>query len=109
MSFIEFLNEELNDAKFGSKKTKTLKIEVTDEILKDFSNTRKEIYKSNKTYKSQGLSWTIFIEKQTGDVWGVSGDYWFGHAPSYMNNKYGGNIKAAEEVYSEFMKEYNIK
>jgi hypothetical protein len=110
-TFKEFINEgsekyEIKDGKFGSKKTKILKLkEIKDSIFKDFTNTSKEVYKMNKSYESQGSSWTIFIDKQTNSIWGVSGDYWFGKAPSYLNNKYGGNIKAAEEVYKLFLKD----
>lgn len=108
--FRDFLNESIiKDTIVGKKKTKVLKIEITDEILKDFENTSGNTYKHKKEYKSQGYAWTLFFNKNIGKLWGVSGDFWFGSAPNYLNDKYGGNIKAAEEVFSNFIKDYGIK
>ena len=109
----EAINEgvEIQDKKFGSKKTKYIELsqEEFDKVSKDFTNTNKNIW-MGKTYKSGGYSWKMAFAEYDGKYqgYGVSGDSSFGRSPAYMKVALSGNVRVAKDVFTQFIKEYSL-
>jgi hypothetical protein len=59
-----------------------------------------------------GGIWDLYAQsyeagnKEIHKIYGVSGDWTFGNAPTYYQQKHRGNKKAAKEVYDWFIKRY---
>ena len=56
--------------------------------------------------------WSLYASSYTSDnkemhkIYGVSGDFTFGNAPTFYQQKHRGNKKAAKEVFDWFIKTY---
>jgi hypothetical protein len=56
-----------------------------------------------------GYAWKLYAHKISSGritlirIYGVCGDYSFGHTPSYMKSSLGGNKRAARAIYTEFL------
>ena len=129
----EFINEakkeviditdgvKLEKSKVGSKVTWTLKMseESYKKISKLFDKYGRPVDRKKLTYNANGSAWTLYSLNYTTFtsasgkekikeyvIYGVSGDYKFGQASTYYQARLSGNIKAAKEVYDNFIKDY---
>jgi len=65
-----------------------------------------------KKLKSNGYVWDLYASEYTqGDkimhkIYGVSGDFTFGNAPTFYQQKYRGNKNAAKEILTSFVDKY---
>jgi hypothetical protein len=118
MSFREYLEEseknyQIRETKINSKKA--IILQLTDaglaKVKKDFKDNGKFL-DHKKEYSAGGYAWKLSIWKQKmGDyykMFATSGDYTFGSFPAFFNTKLSGNIKAAKDVYNQFIKEYKL-
>ena len=60
---------------------------------------------ANSVWNLHAQSYTIG-GKEMHKIYGVGGDYTFGNAPTFYQQKHRGNKKAAKEVYDRFIKKY---
>lgn len=62
-------------------------------------------------FSHNGYAWKLHSHRITSvsseiariRIYGVCGDYSFGHTPSYMKSSLGGNKRAARAIYTEFL------
>ena len=96
------------------KSTMVLKLEpeAWEKVKHMFDTSGRPINDKITKIPSQNFSWTLHAqeytqgEKTMHKIYGVSGDYTFGNAPTYYQQKLRGNKKAAKEVLTMFIKKY---
>jgi hypothetical protein len=101
----------LKDDSGEGRATTVLKLEpdAWNKVKHLFDESGRPISDEVKRIKSQGYSWDLYSQsyvsggKEVHKIYGVSGDYTFGNAPTYYQQKYRGNKKAAQEVLSSFV------
>ncbi len=75
-----------------------------DEAGRPIDDTVKRIKTSN------GWIWDLYVQSYNSGkshrIYGVSGDYTFGLAPTYYRGAYAGNIRSAKEVFDKFIEMY---
>ena len=116
--FEQFINEsegyEYKDDSGGGKATKVLKLEPdTWEKVKDlFDDKGRPKSDDIKRIPSDNSVWDLYAQsyesggKTIHKIYGVSGDYTFGNAPTYYQQKLRGNKKAAVRVFDYFINKY---
>lgn len=116
--FEQFINEskgyEYKDDSGGGKSTKVLKLEpVAWEKVKDlFDDKGRPKSDDIKWIPSDNSVWDLYAQsyevgsKTIHKIYGVSGDYTFGNAPTYYQQKLRGNKKAAVRVFDYFINKY---
>lgn len=66
--------------------------------------------KSNeiKRIPSSGSVWDLYASNIGGlyKIYGVSGDWTFGNAPTFYQQRYRGNIRAAKQIFDQFIEKY---
>lgn len=111
MDEVEVYNK--RETKIGSKKAFILQLTEAGlaKVKKDFNNNGKFL-DHKKEYNSGGYAWKLSIWKEKRSnyykMFGTSGDYTFGSFPAFFRTKLSGNIKAAKDVYNQFIKEYKL-
>jgi len=124
-TFESFLNEkeetvneaagyELKDDSGQGKATIVLKLDsdAWEKVKNLFDDAGRPISNEIKGIKSQGYSWDLYSQsyvqggKTMHKIYGVSGDYTFGNAPTYYQQKLRGNKKAAKEVFDIFVNKF---
>jgi hypothetical protein len=121
-TFESFLNESLTESVGYSLKddsgqgrpTMVLKLDPEAwELVKNlFDTTGRPVSDEIMKIPSQNTVWTLHAQEypQGGKVmhriYGVSGDYTFGNAPTYYQQKLRGNKNAAKEVLTLFVDKY---
>lgn len=114
--FSELINESFafKEDKGAGKPTYVL---ILDEMSYDrishlFNKFGKPLNQNELTFSSEGSLWVLNIQKfkskqkDAYKVYGVSGDYTFGNAPTQYQQKFSGNKKAAKEIFSQFIDKY---
>lgn len=83
-----------------------------EHLFADKSNDLK--YRTKKTSVSSSTVWNLYDQKYKSDgkemrkIYGVSGSYTFGGAPTFYSKTYAGNKIAAKDVYDQFIDEHII-
>jgi hypothetical protein len=125
LGFTEFVNESLNEADTdknyvykedsgGGKPTMVLKMNQTayDKISHLFDDSGRPKSLEIQRIKGGNSVWTLYSQKSMSDagpvykIYGVSGDWTFGNAPTFYQQKHRGNKKAAKTVFDWFIKKY---
>ena len=120
--FEQFVNEDVNesagyvlkDDSGQGKPTMVLKLEpeAWEKIKHLFDKEGRPVDAAIKRMPAQGSVWDLYASEYTqGDkvmhkIYGVSGDYTFGNAPTFYQQKYRGNKKAAKEVFNTFINKF---
>lgn len=121
--FEEFVNEsrvneandfELKDDSGGGKPTTVLKLKPSawEKVKHLFDDNGRPKHEDVKRIPSQNSIWDLYAQSyQSGGqtihkIYGVSGDYTFGNAPTYYQQKLRGNKKAANMVFDYFIKKF---
>lgn len=119
-TFSAFINENLSNSYIykedsGSGKP-TMILKVSSKIypkIKDlFDESGRPKSKEIKDIPFDGYKWDLYSQKYTFDgdiiykIYGVSGDYTFGNAPTFYQQKLRGNKKAAKFIFNWFIKKY---
>ena len=105
---------EYKDDSGGGKATKVLKLEPSSwEKVKDlFDEEGRPIHDDIKNIPSDKAIWDLYSQeysiggKTIHKIYGVSGDYTFGNAPTYYQQKLRGNKKSATKVFDYFINKY---
>jgi len=122
-SYEEFITESLNesvgyeykDDNGGGKATKVLKLQPDAwEKVKDlFDDKGRPKNDEIKRIPSDNSIWDLYAQsydnaggKTIYKIYGVSGDYTFGNAPTYYQQKLRGNKKAAVRVFDYFINKF---
>lgn len=69
----------------------------------------KRIPANNAVWDLYAQKYKTINDKISVKIYGVSGDYTFGNAPTFYQQKLRGNKKAAKEVYTYFIEKYLSK
>jgi hypothetical protein len=117
-TFEIFLNEsstgfELKDDSGQGKATIVLKLDPTawEKVKHLFDDAGRPNHEDVKRIPS-GLIWDLYAQAYTQGgktihkIYGVSGDYTFGNAPTYYQQKLRGNKKAARMVFDYFVNKF---
>jgi len=124
-TFESFINEaqlneaadyELKDDSGQGRPTVVLKLEPSawDKVKHLFDDAGRPNHPDVKRIPAQGSVWDLYASNYTQDgkvmhkIYGASGDYTFGNAPTFYQQKYRGNKKAAKEILTSFV-EKNLK
>ena len=90
-----------------------LKPDAWEKVKHLFDKNGKPISDDVKNIKSSYGVWNLHAQSTingSGEVihkiYGVSGDYTFGNAPTYYNQKLRGNIRAAKPIFDQFIEKY---
>lgn len=112
----ESTDYELKDDSGQGKPTVVLILQQSswDKVKHLFDDKGGPISGEIKKIPSQNVTWTLHAQpfklrsktEQSYKIYGVSGDYTFGNAPTYYNEKYRGNKKAAKEVFDIFINKF---
>lgn len=104
---------ELKDTTIGSRKTTILRLDqdtfdsISDDLKHVTSGRNKELWKYPNTYNAGGSNWTIYVIKwdfkDEYDVFGASGDYTVGQAPSYYRTSLIKGPRIARDVFEQFL------
>lgn len=122
-SFDEFVNESMVNESAGytlkddsgqGRPTIVLKLEPTawEKVKHLFDDAGRPNHEDVKRIPAQNSVWDLHATSyQQGGVtmhkiYGVSGDYTFGNAPTFYQQKYRGNKKAAKEVFDVFVNKF---
>lgn len=122
-TFEEFVNEsqineandfELKDDSGGGKPTIVLKLKPSawEKVKHLFDDAGRPINDEIRRISSQNYIWDLHAQSyQSGGqtihkIYGVSGDWTFGNAPTYYQQKLRGNKKAAKEVFNIFVNKF---
>ena len=122
-SFDEFVNESMVNESAGytlkddsgqGRPTVVLKLEPTAwaKVKHLFDDAGRPNHEDVKRIPAQNSVWDLHAQSyQQGGVtmhkiYGVSGDYTFGNAPTFYQQKYRGNKKAAKEVFDTFVNKF---
>jgi hypothetical protein len=126
-TFESFLNEasieineatsyELKDDSGQGKATMILRLEpeAWEKVKNLFDNDGRPVSDEIKKIPSQNSTWSLYAQEYTKGgkamhkIYGVSGDYTFGNAPTYYQQKLSGNKKAAKEVLTLFVNKHLV-
>ena len=115
----ESINEgtgyEYKDDSGAGKPTKVLKLdnEAWEKVKDLFDDKGRPKSDEIKRIPSDNSIWDLYAQsydnaggKTIHKIYGVSGDYSFGNAPTYYQQKLSGNKKAAVRVFDYFIKKY---
>ena len=124
-TFESFLNEasseineaasyELKDDSGQGKATMVLVLEPESwgKVKNLFDSDGRPVSDEIKKMPAQNTAWSLYAQEYTKGgttmhkIYGVSGDYTFGNAPTYFQQKLRGNKKAAKEVLTSFVNKY---
>jgi hypothetical protein len=117
-TFESFLNEstdfELKDDSGQGKATIVLKLEAAawEKVKHLFDDAGRPIHEDVKRIPSQNSIWDLYAQTYTQNgrpirkIYGVSGDYTFGNAPTFYQQKLRGNKKAAKVVFDYFVNKF---
>jgi len=126
-SFDEFVNESidnipviestgyiLKDDSGQGRPTIVLKLEPSawDKVKHLFDDAGRPNHDGVKRIPAQGYTWDLYASNYMQDgkvmhkIYGVSGDSTFGNAPTFYQQKYRGNKKAAKAVFDIFVNKY---
>lgn len=117
-TFESFINESsdyiLKDDSGQGRATIVLKLEPTawEKVKHLFDDAGRPNHDDVKKIHAQGSTWDLYASPyQQGGVtihkiYGVSGDYTFGNAPTFYQQKYRGNKKAAKTVFDIFVNKF---
>ena len=117
--FEQFVNEAANDYTYkedsgGGKATWVLKLGPTswNKVKHLFDKEGRPTLELTRIPAARSV-WSLYARgpygqagKEMHKIYGVSGDYTFGNAPTYYQQKLRGNKRAAKEVYDWFIKKY---
>lgn len=116
--FEEFINKNqdysFKDDSGDGKPTMVLKIgpDSWKKIKNLFDDKGRPQSDEIKRIPYQGYIWDLYAQsyisggKEYHKIYGVSGDYTFGNAPTYYQQKHRGNKKAAKKILSDFIEKY---
>ena len=118
-SYEEFIAESVNESagytfaedSGSGRGTMVLKLEpeAWEKVKNLFDAKGRPINDAVKKIAGAGYSWDLFVDsyetagKTIRKVYGVSGDYTFGNAPTFYQQKLRGNKNAAKEVLNDFI------
>ena len=116
-NFRNFLKEEDNNSFFiykkdsgGGKPTMILKLkpEGWEKVKHLFDSEGRPSSSEIKRIPSSGMVWNLYASNIGGlyKIYGVSGDWTFGNAPTFYQQKYRGNIRAAKKIFDIFIEKY---
>jgi hypothetical protein len=122
-SFEGFINENLNesvdfefkDDSGQGRPTMVLKMGSCSwsKIKHLFDDAGRPVSDEVKKIPSQNTAWDLYAQlyssasgKPMYKIYGVAGDWTFGNAPTYYQQKHRGNKKAAKEVLTNFVNKY---
>lgn len=97
----------------GGKPTMILKLGPQSwEKVKDLFDDQGRPGKDVSKIRVGPYVWSLYVKKYIEDgkiihqIYGVAGDFTFGNAPTFYQQKYRGNIKVAKVVFDWFIKKY---
>jgi len=102
------------DSGYG-RSTWVLKLENEswEKVKHLFDENGRPIDESIKSISAANSAWTLYTssyyvqaDKLIHKIYGVSGDYTFGNAPTFYQQRLRGNKKAAKEVFDKFINTY---
>lgn len=121
------VNEELPDiapgvllkaTTFNGRPTMSLTLDkdAYQKVANQFDDKGNPIGNKVKNIPFENTVWTLYSlkipyadkSKIAYRIYGVSGDYTFGGAPSFYQAKYSGNKKAALYILNKFIKDFNL-
>ena len=118
-TYEDFLNEANTDFQFKEdsgtgKPTFVLKLEPSawEKVKHLFDDNGRPNHEDVKRIPSQNTIWDLYAQSyQAGSktihkIYGVAGDYTFGNAPTYYQQKLRGNKKAARMVLTYFIDKF---
>jgi len=123
-TFKEFINENINESandytykedSGGGKPTYilTLGAESWSKVKDLFDDAGRPINQDIMNYRdANGYKWELHVQTYTTSsgskyrIYGVCGDFTFGIAPAFYQQKNRGNKKAAKLIFDEFIKKY---
>jgi hypothetical protein len=73
---------------------------------KPINENIKRIPAENSVWDLHAISYYVQGDKLIHKIYGVSGDYTFGNAPTYYQQRLRGNKKAAKKVFDNFIEKY---
>jgi hypothetical protein len=89
-----------------------LKEEAWDLVKHLFDEDGRPNNQEVKRISYRGYVWDLYAYSYTSNrksmfkIYGVSGDWTFGNAPTYYQQRHRGNIRAAKEIFSSFISKY---
>lgn len=124
--FEQFVNEDLNESVVneaseytykedsgGGKPTWVLKLGPGSwQKVKHLFDKEGRPTKELKNISAGRMSWDLYAlsyqanGKEMHRIYGASGDWTFGNAPTYYQQKHRGNKRAAKQVFDWFIKKY---
>lgn len=120
--FEQFVNKTVNesagyilkDDSGQGKPTMVLKLEpeAWEKVKHLFDKEGRPDDVAIKRMPAGGYAWDLYASEYTQGgkvmhkIYGVSGDYTFGNAPMFYQQKYRGNKKAAKEVFNAFVNKF---
>lgn len=104
----------LKDDPGQGRPTMVLKLEPSawEKVKHLFGNEGRPDSDEIKRIPAAGAVWTLYASEYVQDgkvmhkIYGASGDYTFGNAPSFYQQKYRGNKKAAKAVFNIFINKF---
>lgn len=110
----ESADYDLKDDSGGGKATLVLKLEPAawEKVKHLFDDKGRPNHEDVKRIPSENAVWDLYAQeyesggKKIHKIYGVSGDYTFGNAPTYYQQKLRGNKKAARRVYDYFINKF---
>jgi len=99
----------------GGRSTYVLQLEEDswEKVKHLFDDKGRPIDNDIKNLKYGGYKWSLYaqpIQSMNGNIsvkiYGVSGDYTFGNAPTYYQQKLRGNKTPAKEIFTNFIDKY---
>jgi hypothetical protein len=110
----EAANYELKDDSGQGRPTMVLKLQpdAWDKVKNLFDDAGRPNSDEVKKLRSGEFTWDLYAADYTQGgktmhkIYGVSGDYTFGNAPTYYQQKHRGNKKAAKEILTAFVEKY---
>lgn len=116
--FEQFINEAANDYTYkedsgGGKATWVLNLGPNSwNKVKHLFDKEGRPTQELTRIKGGNAVWSLYAQrkpiknKEVYKIYGTSGDYTFGNAPTYYQQKYRGNKRAAKKVYDWFIEKY---
>jgi hypothetical protein len=104
----------LKDDSGGGRATLVLKLQTSAwDRVKHLFDAEGRPTKELTRIPADNSTWNLHAQQYTHSdgqsgykIYGVSGDWTFGNAPTYYQQKHRGNKKAAKQVYDWFIKKY---
>lgn len=136
MKHIKTFESFINESKINHPENESIVNESSDYVLKDDSGQGKPTWvlklgpdawkkvehlfdkqgrpesEEIKKIEAGGARWDLYASDYTQDgkvmhkIYGASGDYTFGNAPTFYQQKYRGNKKAAKEAFDIFIDKF---